>query len=136
MNYWFFTVAGIAAVALAVTRFVVRGQQQRAIAREREAMSTEEIYRAWYQSRDVRKDTFAELWTEVAECLRQSPGLLRPQDRFGEDVGRAWITTDELDELRAKAVRRAEALGVKLDLSKIRTVDDYILTLSNKVGAG
>lgn len=95
-------------------------------------MSMKEIYRTWYQSKHVQESKFTELWTEVAECLGQPAGLLRPQDRFREDVGRAWITTDELDELYERAMHRGEAMGLELDPSKLKTIDDYIVVLSQE----
>jgi len=51
---------------------------------------------------------------------------LRPNDRFGKDVGVYWITSDELDELAAKGRKRAKELGLTVDLEKLSTVDEYV----------
>jgi hypothetical protein len=130
MTNWFFIASPIVLIALAAIRVVERSRHRRALA-QRASMSVDEIYRTWYQRRQIDKTVFEELWTEVAQSLGESPNLLRPHDRFGKDVGRAGITTDELDELHERAIRRLDNLGVQRDLSKVETVDEYIVALSN-----
>ena len=51
---------------------------------------------------------------------------LRPDDRFGKEVGVYWITSDDLDALAAKGRKRANECGLTVDLEKLATVDEYV----------
>lgn len=130
MKLWFLIV-GVGTVAfLATARAIVRSRRQKAFAVERLELAMGDIFQRWYEPRGFDRADFVELWVEISECLGENPGLLRPGDRFGKDVGSEWITTDELDELGSRARLRAKSLGREVDLSQLHTVDDYLVTLA------
>jgi hypothetical protein len=110
-------------------------RRHRSIAR-RQPISLESIHQQYYREADVSLEVLRELWMEVSRVLKIDGGHLRPSDRFGRDVGRGLITTDELDELALIARQRAGALGVDLDPKDLATVDDYVRFFARAMSAG
>lgn len=122
-------IALIAIVLFIVIGFAVRAaKKNRMVSRlaAREALSDDEIYQRFYASQGLTRDSVIELWREIASTLRLDPSRLRPSDVLGRDVGTYWITSEELDVLGELAGNRAKKLGIQLDPSVIKTVDDYI----------
>lgn len=74
------------------------------------------------------------LWNDVASSLKVDPTLLRPFDRFDQELGpiKGFPVAGEMDEfwlifqLRCKA-RDLNPLGVR-----IKTLDDYVKLLAQK----
>lgn len=100
---------------------------------ERGKMTIDEIYDAWYESSGISRADFAEIWTELASTLEMDPRILRPNDRFGVDIARPKITTDELDTLAEIAERRLKAMGsAPASLESVGTIDDYVRLVSKK----
>jgi hypothetical protein len=124
------TAIAIGAVVLlgATGWFIRRSKGRRALAllNGRDALSDAEIYRRFYASSNLSRDDVVELWHEVADALRVPPDRMRPEDKFGKEVGAYWITSEEIDELSRIARRRAEKLGVSFDLKEIKCVDGYV----------
>jgi len=92
----------------------------------RESLDDDAIYARYYSPASLPRELVRELWHEVADTLRVAPDKLRPEDRFGKEVGAYWITSEDLDALAAKGRERAKAQGVTVDLEKLQTVDAYV----------
>ena len=92
----------------------------------RESLDDEAFYGRYYAESKIPKTLVSELRHEVAETLKVPTAKLRPEDRFGKQIGTYWITSEDLDVLAAKGRNRAKALGLSVDLQKLNTVDEYI----------
>jgi hypothetical protein len=92
----------------------------------REILDDEAVYSRFYASSGLPNGPVLQLWHEIAETLGVPPGQLRPEDRFGKDVGTYWITSDDLDVLAAKGRQRAKLLGLTIDFGQLATVDQYV----------
>jgi hypothetical protein len=114
------------AVGLGVLIPWLRRSRSTAILDARESLDDEAFYGRYYAESKLPKPLVSELRQEVAETLKVPAAKLRPEDRFGKQIGTYWITSDDLDVLAAKGRNRAKALGLTVDLQKLSTVDDYI----------
>jgi hypothetical protein len=92
----------------------------------RDALDDESIYSRFYASSGLSKSEVLRVWHEIADSLRVPADRLRPDDRFGKEIGAYWITSDDLDVLAEKGRKRANELGLSVDLSKLSTVDAYV----------
>ena len=92
----------------------------------RDALDDDAVYSRFYATAGLAKAEVLEVWHEVAETLRVPAGQLRPDDRFGKDVGTYWITSDDLDVLATKGRHRAQRLGLTIDFGQLGTVDQYV----------
>jgi hypothetical protein len=92
----------------------------------RESFDDETFYARYYADSSLPKALVIQLRREVAETLKLPAAKLRPDDRFGKQIGVHWITSDDLDVLANKGRNRAKALGLTVDLHKINTLDEYI----------
>jgi hypothetical protein len=104
----------------------LRRRRSAAALEGRESLDDEAFYGRHYAESKLPKGQVIELRREVAETLKVPAEKLRPEDRFGEQIGTYWITSDDLDVLAAKGRDRAKTLGRSVDLKKLATVDDYI----------
>jgi hypothetical protein len=95
---------------------------------DREELSSDSIYRAFFAEQDLPKGLVIELWDEVASPLRLPPGKLRPSDRFDRELApvRGWEFDDDIVEVHWAAQRRLKKLSVDADISKIQTLQDYV----------
>ena len=98
----------------------------------RESLSEDAVYERYYASTSLPKERVVELWNEVATTLRVPASKVRPEDRFGKEVGAYWITSDDLDALAAKGRRRAKSSGLNIDFEKLATVDEYVKALARR----
>jgi hypothetical protein len=121
---------GLGAVLLGGV-YYVRHKESRTI-RQRIWLSHDSIYSTYYASSDLPKEDVIEIWCEIASALNIPEGKLRPQDRFAKDIGRYLITSEELDTLSEHGRKRATELGISVDLSNIRTVDEYVRAFARK----
>ena len=101
---------------------------------ERQILDDGALYLRYYADSGISQARVLELWHEVASALRVSPGLLRPEDQFGKDIGAWSITSEDLDYLSQLAIKRAKASGRSIDLQTIKSVDDYVRALSFESG--
>jgi hypothetical protein len=92
----------------------------------RESLDDDAVYSRFYAGSGLPNGQVLQLWHEIAETLGVPSGRLRPEDRFGKNVGTYWITSDALDVLAAKGRQRAKQLGLTIDLKQIATVDQYV----------
>jgi hypothetical protein len=106
-----------------------RRQELRVIG-ARDELDDEAIYRSFYESSGLPQDSIRDVWHEIAESLRLPAGKIRPMDRFGKDVGRYLITSDDLDALHQRGRQRAKQLGLDLKFETLMTVDDYVRALA------
>lgn len=104
----------------------LRRRRLAAALESRESLDDEAFYGRYYAESKLPKGLVIELRHEVAETLKVPAEKLRPGDRFGEQIGTYWITSDELDVLAVKGRNRAKSLGLSVDLKKLATVDEYI----------
>jgi hypothetical protein len=74
----------------------VRRRRSAAALEGRESLDDEAFYRRYYAESKLPKGLVIELRREVAETLRVAAEKLRPEDRFGEQIGTYWITSDDL----------------------------------------
>lgn len=115
-------VAGVAGLAVPHLR------RRRALARleAREALDANAFYERFYAATQLPRPGVLQLLQEVADTLHVPAAKLRPDDRFGQDIGTYWITSDHLDRLALKGRERAKALGLSVDFRNLKTLDDYI----------
>jgi hypothetical protein len=95
----------------------------------RSSLSEDSIYERYYADSGVDKNAILGAWNEISVALKIPSGKLRPNDRFGRDIGWRLIVTDELDGLFEEAHRRLRRLSVSTDFTKIYTVDQYVRLL-------
>ena len=124
---WTFIVAGVIVIAsLGIAVPWRRRQSALKVLLAREALDDDAVYSRFYANAGLPKAEVLRTWHDIADTLRVPAERLRPDDRFGKDVGVYWITSDELDELAAKGRKRAKELGLTVDLEKLSTVDEYV----------
>lgn len=92
----------------------------------REALDDDAVYSRFYASTALSKAEVQKVWHDIADTLRVPADRIRPDDRFGKEIGVYWITSDDLDALAAKGRERAKKLGLTVDLEKLSTVDEYV----------
>jgi hypothetical protein len=107
----------------------LRRRRQRIALGRREPLDDDAIFDRFYASAGLSKSMVRELWHEVADALKVPYTLLRPQDRFGRDIGANWTVSDSLDSLAARAYKRLGTLNTNFDVSTLETVDDYVRRL-------
>lgn len=90
----------------------------------REPLDDEAVYSRFYAG--LPKGEVLRTWHDVADTLRVPADRIRPEDRFGKEIGVYWITSDDLDALASKGRKRAQELGLTVDLEKLSTVDEYV----------
>jgi hypothetical protein len=105
--------------------------QEAQVIRRRPRQDADSIYATYYASSGIPKNEFIEIWREIAGALNIPDGKLRPEDRFGKDIGRYLITSEELDTLSECGLKRAREHGLSIDF-KINTVDEYVRAFTRK----
>jgi len=113
---------GIACVA----SFWFAKQRKKRFLNSRQTLSDEDIYLQYFSESGLSQPLVHELWQEVADAFRLPSGKLRPTDRFGNELGGYWIVSDEVDILTKIAVERAKRHSIKLELSEIKTLGEYV----------
>jgi hypothetical protein len=126
MNWALIIAGGSIAAGLGVLIPWLRRRRSAAVLEARESLDDEAFYGRYYAESKLPKALVSELRHEVAETLKVPAAKLRPDDRFGRQIGTYWITSEDLDVLAVKGRNRAKALGLTVDLQKLNTVDEYI----------
>lgn len=116
-------------VAASIASLVLAKQKSKRLFDDRAALSDEEIYRH-FADVGLPQPLVLELWREVAHALHLPADKLRPSDRFGQELGGYWITSDDLDALGQVAAARARRQGATLSLAEIKTLDEYVRRLA------
>jgi hypothetical protein len=98
----------------------------------REPLDAEQLYARYYASSGLSKSAVVELWNEVASTLRLPAEKLRPGDRFGEDIGRWFLFSDDLDSLAELGEKRAKRRGIEVRFDTLFTIDDYVRALAER----
>jgi hypothetical protein len=110
----------------------IQGQRQTALRlRERTELSDEEIFRNFFADAGLPFDVVIGLWHEASDVFGITPGKMRPTDRFGEELGAYWITSDSLDLLANLAIKHAQSHSRVIDLSQVTTLGQYVLELAS-----
>lgn len=121
-------VAGLVVVAgvLIWNRFPYRQKLKRF--EDRSDLNMDQIYAEFFASKNLPKELACELWNEVSGSLQLPPGKLRPTDRFDQELAapKGWEYDDDIVEVQWAAERRLKQSGTKADLSRIKTVADYV----------
>ena len=125
----FLVVIGLVAVGL---RFLHRTIASRHL-QDREPLTDDVMYQVFYERSGLTKDSVLEIWHQIARTLKVPAERLRPSDRFGTDVGAFFITSEELDTLAEYDCQRARKLGAQVDFKRIKTVDDFVRALAERV---
>ncbi len=105
---------------------------RRKIARlgRREEVPLDDFYARFYAGTGLAKEIVRESLREIESATDIPATLLRPDDRFGVEL--APLAGEEfgdgLVELIWNTSRREKESGLRVDLSKITTIDDYIRT--------
>jgi len=122
------TLAALTAIALTLGAvfFWNRAQRPKGI-RGRTVLSLDEIYDRFYRDSGFSRDDVRCALDVVARAFGVKSGLLRPTDRFGDDlkVPHGWDSFDSpLDELSDEL---RSLLGVDdAGLARVETVDDVV----------
>ena len=95
-------------------------------------MSPGQFFEQFYADSGLPRELVLSLLDEIAAATEVPASILRPGDRFAEELApvKGYEFDDGLVELKWIAERRERMLEVKLDLEEIRTVDDYIRTMA------
>jgi len=101
----------------------------------RESLSDEQIYERFYRTAGIPKDQVLEAWHRAASTIEVPSGLLRPTDRFDNELSAVpgWHFYDDgLDILLAHTARE---LGIPADqiAGKIETLDALVRLVSTRV---
>lgn len=123
-------VAALAIGGLSMLMLWSRRRRALTVLNGRASLDDDAIYTRYYTEAQLPKTLVLQLWHEVAETLKVPVAKLRPEDRFGKEIGTYWITSDDLDALATKGRNRAKTLGLTVDFEKINTVDAYIRCLA------
>jgi hypothetical protein len=100
--------------------------------KKRESLDMEELYSRYYSTSGLSKISIWEMWNEIATTLKVPPEKLRPTDRFGDDVGADFPTSENLENLSDLARRRAQQRGINIRLEGLATIDDYVRALAER----
>jgi len=89
-------------------------------------LSLDQIYDEFFARKNLPKELARELWNEVSASLHVPPGMLRPTDRFDEELAapKGWEFDDDIVEVQWAAERRLKQSGTQADLSLIKTVGE------------
>ena len=92
----------------------------------REHLPIEHIHDRFYPGYDMGR--FIELWKEVASVVEVPPELMRPTDRFDQELGpvKGFEISSEMDDLVEALIRRCKRQQLDYRHVKVETVDDYI----------
>lgn len=129
----------MALVAIAATAFWnrrSRAERERQIA-GRSAYSLEQIHTEHYAEEGIPFETVERALLRIGQLLDVDPRQLRITDRFDGILkpNRGWEFDDGLNLLGEDLVARSRTLSAPIDITAIRTVDDYIRA-ENRLGAG
>jgi hypothetical protein len=131
MNMTLVLAGAVVAAGFGVVIPWLRRRRSASALEARESLDDEAFYARYYAEAKLPKALVGELRHEVAETLKVPVAKLRPEDRFGKQIGAYWITSEDLDVLAAKGRNRAKDLGLTVDLQRLNTVDDYIRCFAN-----
>lgn len=92
----------------------------------RTPLSLENICREYYPQYNA--DEVATLWSEIARDVGVKPELLRPSDRFDQDLGPVpgFPIAGEFENLEENFSRRCKAVGLNPREVSVETVDEYV----------
>lgn len=92
----------------------------------RERLSIRQIHDDFYPEYEMVR--FSELWNEIASGVEVPPELMRPTDRFDQELGpvKGFEVASEMDDLEEAIGRRCQQRGLDFRTVRIDTVDDYI----------
>jgi len=132
-NYLTLILTG-AAVALAVVIGffrLMRTVRKTKVARlsERRPLTADEFFANFYLTAGLSKQDVVALRAEIASAIEVPVGLLRPEDRFSVELAdcKGMGPMDGgLAELTFSAERRKKTSGRDLNISTLKSVDDYI----------
>ncbi len=95
----------------------------------RKELSIEEIKNQFYPDPTVPVDAFLLIWRDLGDTFGVSPGLIRPEDRFGFELPERPVLGmgDEDVVLGGTMKRRMKEMHISRPLpTQLRTVDDYV----------
>ncbi|MEK7333483.1 MAG: hypothetical protein AAB017_08915 [Nitrospirota bacterium] len=127
-TWLFLTIVGLGGLT-GIFLIVYPKFKKRAIFADRQYLTMDEIYSRYYLDSGLSKDVVLKLWGNVAELLQLPKGKLRPTDKFGKELGPYQVIDDDINELQAFTLRQLKEVGVSVDFSTIKTLDDYIRCL-------
>ena len=94
--------------------------------RDREALTVNEIYDRHFSDSGIAKNIFIPLWIDVANTLELPAEKLRPDDRFGVELGPYRQVDDLMDVLEHKLHEQTDS-----DINAPESLYDYIIIMSN-----
>jgi len=121
-------------LAMAILTFSVAYRNMLRTKRRRLAgraeMSSEQFYDTFYPQSGLPRSVVTSAIQEIGAATDLPPGLLRPTDRFTQELGavRGWEVDDGLAVLSADLARRATRAGIPVDVASISTLDEYVRT--------
>lgn len=122
---------GVCAAVLFVTDRVAKQLNNRS------SMSDQQIWDLFLKDEGYDRKKALYLWYEIADVMKVSPGLLRPDDRLADHEPKGGgELTPYLDSLVVRATKHAALLDLPPDLNKIITVQQYIRAFHNAVETG
>jgi hypothetical protein len=127
-NSGLYLLLAICALAIFAVFFVMRQRLPLKLQRfdGRERLPLESIHDKFYPGYEMAM--FLQLWREIASKTEVPPELMRPADRFDNELGpvKGFPIAGELDDLNEAFVRRCKQQKLDFHKAKVETVDDYI----------
>ena len=137
MTYHLFPILGGCGLALvtavmATIDYRIRNFIRRA-SPPRERLSEDAFFERFYSDSGISRTIVDKAVREISTFFEIELGLVRPSDRFGQEIGGGLLITPDLDRFALHTSERSERVGRTLDWEKISTVDDYIKSVGEEI---
>ncbi len=118
--------------ALARDRRRVAAKRERFVGRQ--PLDSGEIYRTYYQSSGLEKESVRYYWDAVARLLALDARRLRPGDRFDEELApvAGKELGDEIEDLGEFLELESREKSIEFEPSELNTLDDLIRVFGAK----
>jgi hypothetical protein len=95
---------------------------------EREDIEPDRFYSLFYDSSALPKKIVIQILETIATATEMPINKLRPQDRFDRELKpvKGWEFDDGINLLSVETKKLLEKNRVQIDLTEIKTIDDYI----------
>lgn len=124
----FYCLLLLCTVGAVTTYFVMRQRLPLKLQRfkGREHLTMQQIHHNFYP--DYEMESFISLWRQIASAVEVPPGLIRPADRFDEELGpvKGFEVASEMDDLTEVLMLYCEQRRLDFRKVDVNTVDDCI----------
>lgn len=99
----------------------------------RKQLTIDQIYSDYFSGKSIDIEKFRTYWIEIGNILRIDIGLLRPEDRFSDELKpvEGKEISDELEELFEYFSSISEDEGIQFDPREISCLGDLMLVFAS-----